>query len=91
MDSHLLSNITLYISGNLSEMTITEDSCVAQPEMESDVEFVSRITKQIDRIFNHERAIRYGDIGKIWRGRIGEIDMFCGMFLGTKDMDKSIR
>ena len=87
---HLLSNITLYISGNLSEMTITEEHFIAQPEMMTDTEFVSWITEQLDKILNHSRPIRYDDIEEIWRGRIGEIDMFCGMFLGTKDLDVSI-
>ena len=87
---HLLSNITLYISGSLSEMTITEESFIAQPEMMSDVEFVSWITEQLDQILNHERPIRYDDIEAIWRSRIGEIDIFCAMFLGTKDMNVSI-
>tara|TARA_A100001015_G_scaffold228824_1_gene258598 strand:+ start:420 stop:770 length:351 start_codon:yes stop_codon:yes gene_type:complete len=87
---HLLSNITLYISGNLSEMTITEESFIAQPEMMTDTEFVSWITEQLDKILNHERPIRYDDVEEIWRGRLGEIDMFCAIFLGTKDMDISI-
>ena len=87
---HLLSNITLYISGGLSEMTITEESFIAQPEMMSDVEFVSWITEQLDQILNHERPIRYDDIEAIWRSRISEIDIFCAMFLGTKDMNVSI-
>lgn len=87
---HLLSDVALYISGNLSEMTITEEKFIAQPEMMTDTEFVSWITEQLDQIIYHERPIRYDDIEEIWRGRLGEIDMFCGMFLGTKDMDRSI-
>ena len=82
---HLLSNITLYISGNLSEMTITEENFIAQPELMSDVEFVSWITEQLDQILNHSRPIKYADIEGIWKSRIGEIDLFCAMFLGTKD------
>ena len=82
---HLLSNIVLYISGNLSEMTITEENFIAQPEMMNDVEFVSWITEQLDQILNHSRPIKYADIGGVWRSRIGEIDAFCAMFLGTKD------
>ena len=84
---HLLSNIALYISGNLSEMTITEENFIAQPEMMSDVEFVSWITEQLDQILNHSRPIKYADIEGIWKSRIGEIDVFCAMFLGTKDED----
>ena len=87
---HLLSNLTLYISGNLSEMTITEESFIAQPEMMTDTEFVSWITAQLDQILNHSRPIRYEEISKIWKSRIGEIETFCTMFLGTKDMDVSI-
>ena len=71
-------------------MTVTEESFIAQPEMMTDTEFVSWITEHLDQILNHERPIRYGDMEEIWRGRISEIDMFCGMFLGTKDMDVSI-
>jgi hypothetical protein len=71
-------------------MTNTEDSFEAHREMVNDVEFFSCITEQIDRILNHERAFRCDDIGKIWRGGIGEIDMFCAMFLGTKNVDKTI-
>ncbi len=87
---HLLSNITLYISGNLSEMTITEENFIAQPEMMSDVEFVSWITEQLDQILNHSRPIKYMDIDGIWKSRIGEIDLFCAMFLGRTDVDVSI-
>ena len=58
--------------------------------MTTDTELVSRITEKLDQILNHERPIRYDDIEEIWRGRIGEIDTFCAMFLGTKDMDVSI-
>ena len=71
-------------------MTITEESFVSQPEMMSDIEFVSWITEQLDKILNHERPIRYDDLEEIWKSRIGEIDTFCAMFLGTKDMDVSI-
>ena len=71
-------------------MTITEESFITQPEMMSDVEFVSWITEQLDQILNHERPIRYDDIEAIWRSRISEIDIFCAMFLGTKDMNVSI-
>ncbi len=87
---HLLSNITLYISGNLSEMTITEENFIAQPEMMSDVEFVSWITEQLDQVLNHSRPIKYADIEGIWRSRISEIDLFCAMFLGRRDMGVSI-
>ena len=61
-----------------------------QPKMTTDSEFVSWITEQLDQILNHERPIRYDDIEDIWRGLIGEIDMFYGMFLATKDIDISI-
>ena len=82
--------LTLYISGNLSEMTITEESFAAQPEMMSDTEFVSWITEQLDQILNHSRPIRYDEISEIWRSRIGEIDVSCAMFLGNRKMDASI-
>ena len=87
---HLLSNLTLYISGNLSEMTITEESFIAQPEMMTDTEFVSWITEKLDQILNHSRPIKYADIDGIWKSRIGEIDLFCAMFLGRTDVDVSI-
>ena len=86
---HLISNITLYISGSLSEMTITEESFIAKPEMMSDAEFVSWITEQLNQILNHERPIRYDDIQEIRKSRTGEIGVFCAMSLGTKDMDVS--
>tara|TARA_X000000950_G_scaffold134150_1_gene167086 strand:+ start:5423 stop:5815 length:393 start_codon:yes stop_codon:yes gene_type:complete len=87
---HLLSNLTLYISGNLSEMTITEESFIASPEMMTDVEFVSWITEQLDQILNHSRLIGYEDISGIWRSRIGEIDEFCKMWSGKRDKEISI-
>ena len=71
-------------------MTITEENFIAQPEMMSDVEFVSWITEQLDQILNHSRPIKYADIEGKWRSRIGEIDLFCAMFLGTKDQDVPI-
>ena len=87
---YLLSDVALYISGNLSEMTITEEKFIARPEMMTDTEFVTWITEQIDKILNHERPIRYADIELVWRIRIGEIDTFCAMFLGTRDKEVSI-
>lgn len=87
---HLLSNLTLYISGNLSEMTITEESFIASPEMMTDVEFVSWITEQLDQILNHSRLIGYEGISGIWRSRIGEIDEFCKMWSGKRDKETSI-
>ena len=87
---HLLSNLTLYISGNLSEMTITEESFIAQPKIMTDTEFVSWITEQLDKILNHKRPIRYDDVEEIWRSHIREINTVCGMFLGTEDLDVSI-
>ena len=87
---YLLSSTTLYISGNLSEMDISKDSFLAQPKTATDVEFVSWVAEQLDKILNHERPIRYPDIEEIWRGRISEIRQFCGMWLGNGDMDVSV-
>ena len=84
---YLLSSITLYISGNLSEMDISKDSFLAQPKTATDVEFVSWVAEQLDKTLNHVRPIRYPDIEEIWRGRIGEIRQFCGMWLGNRDTD----
>ena len=71
-------------------MTITEENFIAQPELMSDVEFVSWITEQLDQILNHSRPIKYADIEGIWRSRIDEIDLFCAMFLGKRDVGVSI-
>ena len=71
-------------------MTITEENFIAQPELMSDVEFVSWITEQLDQILNHSRPIKYADIEGIWKSRISEIDVFCAMFLGTNDKDVPI-
>ena len=71
-------------------MTITEENFIAQPELMSDVEFVSWITEQLDQILNHSRPIKYADIDGIWRSRIGEIDLFCAMFLKRRDVDVSV-
>ena len=87
---HLLSNLTLYVSGNLSEMTITEDSEVTDPELITDVEFISWIADQLDKILNHSRPLRYSDMRAIWRERIREIHQFCGLFLGANDLNVSI-
>ncbi len=87
---YLLSSITLYISGNLSETDISKDNFLAQPKTTTDVEFVSWVAEQLDKILNRERPIRYPDIEEIWRARIGEIGQFCRMWLGNRDMDVSI-
>ena len=84
---YLLSSITLYISGNFSEMDIAKDSFLAQPKVMTDVEFVSWVAEQLDKILNHERPIRYQDIEEIWRGRIAEIHQFCRMWLENRDTD----
>jgi hypothetical protein len=87
---HLLSNLTLYQSDNLSEMTVTDDSFISDPELITDAEFISWIADQLDKILNHSRPLRYPEIRELWRGRIGEIHQLCGMFLGKNDMNVSI-
>ena len=84
---YLLSSITLYIAGNFSEMDIAKDSFLAQPKVMTDVEFVSWVAEQLDKILNHERPIRYQDIEEVWRARIGEIHQFCRMWLENRDTD----
>ena len=56
--------------------------------MTTDTDFATWITEHLDQILHHERPIRYGDMEEIWRGRISEIDMFCGMWLG--DLDSNV-